>query len=562
MITTAESAESDHQNLIDALLTDQQRLTAVEKFAQRHQHAVAPLQEDRYRDLIPLTQPNQGQQYAFEVDLDDCSGCKACVAACHNLNGLEEEELWRDVGMLVGGSAEAPTMQHVTTACHHCIEPACLEGCPVDAYDKDLVTGIVRHLDDQCIGCQYCIFKCPYDVPKFSSSKGIVRKCDMCSDRLAVGEAPACVQSCPTQAIRIRVVDQSAALAAVESNQFLPGAPDPDYTIPTTVYKTSRSLPRNLLPGDYHTARPQHAHWPLVMMLVLTQLSVGAFVVEQLPAAWFGGVSVDQPWQPIRLIAALLLGFVGLGAAVLHLGRPLYAFRALMGLRKSWLSREILAFNLFAGAASAYVVAALLGDTVPAWLESGLGVAAAITGAAGVYCSAMIYIDTRRPFWNAMNTGVKFLLTSLLLGLPLSLLISLATAGWSSEHRLADVMQGSGAGMLRWLIVVSVCKLLFEASIFLHLRERRHSPLKRTALLLSGDLSMTVLRRCFFGVVGGVALPLTLLGESVLAPESGFHPLFLGMLAVFAFLLCGAGEVLERRLFFSAVVAPKMPGAA
>jgi len=83
-----------------------------------------------------------------------------------------------------------------------------MDGCPVLAYDKDETTGIVRHLDDQCIGCQYCILKCPYDVPKYSESRGIVRKCDMCHDRLSVGEAPACVQACPNEAIRIITVNQ------------------------------------------------------------------------------------------------------------------------------------------------------------------------------------------------------------------------------------------------------------------------------------------------------------------------------------------------------------------
>ena len=48
---------------------------------------------------------------------------------------------------------------------------------------------VVRHLDDQGIGCSYCIMKCPYDVPKFSERLGIVRKCDMCANRLAAGEA-------------------------------------------------------------------------------------------------------------------------------------------------------------------------------------------------------------------------------------------------------------------------------------------------------------------------------------------------------------------------------------
>ena len=162
------------------------------------------------------------------MDLDACTGCKACVTACHSLNGLDDGEIWRSVGLLHGGTPDAPAQQTVTTACHHCLEPACLKGCPVKAYEKDPVTGIVKHLDDQCIGCQYCTLMCPYDAPKYSKSRGIVRKCDMCSDRLAHGEAPACVQACPNEAIAISLVDRADAIQAAEASTFLPGTPAPE----------------------------------------------------------------------------------------------------------------------------------------------------------------------------------------------------------------------------------------------------------------------------------------------------------------------------------------------
>src|SRR5438046_5333264 len=123
-------------SLIDSYLAQQRELTAVERFSHTHDSG-PPAQEKYYRDLIPLTLPQPGQQFAFEVDLDSCTGCKSCVTACHNLNGLDEEETWRSVGMLVGGTTQQPVMQHVTTACHHCLEPACLQGCPVNAYEKD-----------------------------------------------------------------------------------------------------------------------------------------------------------------------------------------------------------------------------------------------------------------------------------------------------------------------------------------------------------------------------------------------------------------------------------------
>ncbi len=330
--TSVDTLAAARPSVLEGLLADQQSLTAVERFAQRHASAEDSAMADRYRDLIPLSRPGPGEQYAFEVDLDACSGCKACVAACHNLNGLETHELWRHVGVLYGGDDHVPVLQHVTTACHHCLEPACLNGCPVKAYDKDPQTGIVRHLDDQCIGCQYCVFMCPYDVPRYSTAKGIVRKCDMCHDRLAVGEAPACVESCPNQAIRIRAVSIESIEAQCRTGQFLPTAPDSRITLPSTTYKSRRALPSNMVPADYFSTEPDHSHLALVVMLVLTQMSVGAVLLGQ--------ALVWGPWaepltrsaiRPVFATVSAILGLVGMSAAVFHLGRPLYAYRASWG---------------------------------------------------------------------------------------------------------------------------------------------------------------------------------------------------------------------------------------
>ena len=79
-------------SLIASLLTEQGDLSAVERFAQFHEYSDEPLQGRYYSALIPASPPGPGQQLAFEVDLDRCSGCKACVAACHALNGLDDGE--------------------------------------------------------------------------------------------------------------------------------------------------------------------------------------------------------------------------------------------------------------------------------------------------------------------------------------------------------------------------------------------------------------------------------------------------------------------------------------
>ena len=561
--------------LVDRCLAEQQ-VTAAVRFAQTHEAAPdgRPALASRYSALMPTAPPAPGQQYAFDVDLDACSGCKSCVAACHALNGLEEQESWRDVGLLHGGSQRLPVVQHVTTACHHCLDPACMHACPVDAYEKDPVTGVVKHLDDQCFGCQYCTLACPYEAPKYSRAKGIVRKCDMCSDRLADGEAPACVQSCPNGAIAIRVVDVEQVVEESETNLFVPGAPEPSLTLPTTAYRTARVLPRNMVPADYHTVRPERAHWPLVAMLALTQLSVGAFLVERLLEIAVAG-PLAAGIRPVHSASALVFGLLALSVSVLHLGRPRYAYRAVLGLRHSWLSREILAFGAFAGLAMLYAVWSWPGAAV--WLErwglgaawdtgggagSWLGWGVALSGTAGVLCSVMVYAYTKRDLWNGPATACRFLLTTAVLGfaaawLPLLLIV---VAGRDPSLAVAAVDR-YGTLLCQGLIAASAAKLLFEAMLFRHLAARSTTSLKRTARLMTGALSNVTLARFAAGLLGGIAVPaLLLLSRVPTHPEHGQDVVF-AVLVGMLFVACLAGEALERYLFFAAVASPRMPGS-
>lgn len=544
------------QTLVEALLAEQQDLSAVERFSQVHDSVDGHFQAKHYRSLLPTSPPGPGEQYAFEVDLDRCSGCKSCVTACHTLNGLDEDETWREVGLLHGGTAELPFLQHATTACHHCLEPACMSACPVKAYEKHPETGIVKHLDDQCIGCQYCVFACPYDVPKYNSRLGIVRKCDLCSQRLAVGEAPACVQACPHQAIRISVATHKEILANCETDTFLPGAPEAAITIPSTNYKTARAWPRNLLPADYYSVKREHAHWPLIVMLVLTQLSAGAFLIELVLRTAFGSEALAFA-HTLLSASALAFGFIALGASVLHLGRPRYAWRAVLGLRTSWLSREILAFGLFALLAVAY--SALTWQTTgPAGhFEKALGVVAGGCGIAGVICSVMVYAVTHRVFWNAVPTAFKFSLTTAVLGAAASITISLVAACCSATAHPSDVMTAYGRPLCVVLAISTTVKLLAEVTVFRHLRQKQASPMRRSAVLMRGELSAVVQSRFILGFVGGIALPGMLLQIGLSSETSR---LLIGLVAGASFIACLAGEVLERYLFFTAVAQPKMPG--
>ena len=510
-----------------------------------HQHERNEIAGKRFQKLLPFSVPTRGQQYAFEVDLDKCSGCKACVTACHALNGLDDGEAWRETGLLVSDDWRNPFQQVVTTACHHCVDPGCLNGCPVLAYEKDPLTGIVRHLDDQCIGCQYCVMKCPYEAPKYSPARGIVRKCDMCSDRLLAGEAPACVQACPSEAIRITVVEKGMtnvqrpmSKKAPSSSFFLPASPDPRITLPTTRYVGKRALPVSLKAADHEVLRPQPPHWPLVFMLVLTQMGAGLFVFAFALESLLPANAVK-----VQALAALASLCAGLAASVLHLGRPLGAWRAFLGLRRSWLSREIVAFGISVPFAVAYT-----------FLPEGrtfTGIATVITSFAGVFCSAMVYHDTSREYWTLAMTGPKFFGTTFLLGAAGSMLACLGAVGAAPSF------------LLLALVVVRMCgcfvKLRAEKPVMSARDRDDFSELHKSALLLSGRFGIHGRIRVACGIAGGVCFPALLAIHALPAGSDPDSSLRLGLVAA-GIPLSLTAEFIERWLFFAAVQPTKMPG--
>ncbi|MFK7897792.1 MAG: DmsC/YnfH family molybdoenzyme membrane anchor subunit [Myxococcota bacterium] len=587
-------AWSPDTRLVDLLLEEQQTLSAVDVFSAAHD--ALPHDRSHYETLIPSRLPEIAEQFAFRVDLDACTGCKACVTACHSLNGLEEEETWRNVGLIEtlpdAAASGIAHQQTVTTACHHCEDPACMAGCPVQAYEKDETTGIVRHLDDQCIGCRYCQLTCPYDVPKYSERLGIVRKCDMCHDRLGAGEAPACVQGCPNQAISISIVATGEASNRVhaEGAALLPvvdGAmPSSALTRPSTEYVSVRALAEPLYPAQLASASPSEGHTPLAIMLVLTQMSIGTLTLSSLwtliqPDVFGGGTGAQAAVQgallhAVALSLATVIGFAGLGASILHLGRPQWAFRAFLGLRTSWMSREIIVLGgyagLLAGACSlAWLDWAIQSERIaplfPGLSEIALGASllASLTGLLGLFCSVQIYAVTGRPLWRFDRTAIRFGSTALLLGSgAFALALLLASAVAESTPTSTAQIRAAATLLSSAIAAFALLKMAAESGPLIHARrEKNHeapqSPesiaLERTRLLLTSSLAGAQKKRRLFGI--GAALGCFALGAATL-PLNGPLGLSAGIAGL---LLAGlvAGELIERSLFFRGEAMPAMP---
>jgi formate dehydrogenase iron-sulfur subunit len=274
-----------------------------------------------------------------------------------------------------------------------------------------------------------------------------------------------------------------------------------------------------------------------VILLVLSQLAIGASVAAL----------VVKPALPM-LLGAFAVGLVAMIAGSLHLGQPLKAWRSFLGWRKSWFSREVIAFGGFVSMVAAAAGAKVWSSGFSRFglpeggtpnLGNCLALAAALAGLSTVVCSAMIYVDTRREYWNALRSFAKFFGTTLLLGL--------AATGLVLPSKTAFAL----------LALVAVAKLVFENQIFVHLVEVEtpaQTPLNKTARLLAGELNGFVRARIAFGLLGGVVLPLI----GLLQLAAGTTPAT--ALAAVLLVLCVAGELIERYLFFTAVVTQKMPG--
>lgn len=148
------------------------------------------------------------------VDLTKCIGCGSCTVACNLWNGLGFGEEKPDMNLQrklndknwtvvnsheINDEQQQPVWRFVKQQCFHCQEPACVSACFSKALQKD-ENGAVVYYPHLCVGCRYCMVACPFDIPKYEWDKSfpLVTKCQMCSTRMAEGEAPACVAVCPT----------------------------------------------------------------------------------------------------------------------------------------------------------------------------------------------------------------------------------------------------------------------------------------------------------------------------------------------------------------------------
>ena len=202
----------------------------------------------------PGSVPGKGMQRELEVcklmDTTTCIGCKACEVACVEWNDLPFEQTtfdntyqtmpdtrwnyWQlikfhEVKKNNDGSlsefSDSDSSDNLMwifrkDQCMHCADPGCLRACPADGAIVQYTNGIVDFQQENCIGCQYCVAGCPFNIPKFNQTTKKVYKCTLCSDRVGQGLEPACIKSCPTGCLQFGTKEDMKRVAEERTKQL------------------------------------------------------------------------------------------------------------------------------------------------------------------------------------------------------------------------------------------------------------------------------------------------------------------------------------------------------
>jgi Fe-S-cluster-containing dehydrogenase component/DMSO reductase anchor subunit len=265
-----------------------------------------------------------------------CVDCGACIASCILENGWNFQP--RSVYRINPEAAIFSSILSISMACNHCEKPACMEGCPAAAFSRDQGTSAVIINDEKCLGCNYCKWNCPYDAPKTDPAGGLIGKCNLCLPSMNEGLIPACASACPTGALKYDTIseltesiwpDLSIQTKLNPALEIKAESGDTGLKIvPAAIFSQEGPVLKNI-------DKSVSGEWSLIAFSFLATLSVSLLISAFPP----GKIPDFRIILPLILLSGIF--------SLFHIKKKCRAWRSLLNVTRSPLSREILLYLVY-----------------------------------------------------------------------------------------------------------------------------------------------------------------------------------------------------------------------
>jgi Fe-S-cluster-containing dehydrogenase component len=247
------------------------------------------------------------KKWYFIIDVEKCENCQNCFLACkdefvgntwtgYSAAQPDHGHKWMNVLKVERGQFPLIDVGYLPTPCMHCDDAPCIKAAKNGAIYKR-PDGIVIIDPDKAKGQKNVVTACPYNAIWWNDELDIPQKCTLCAHLLDEGwDKSRCVQSCPTGALSMKLVEENAISKIIASEKLEFYLPERK-TNPCVLYKNLYRFTKCFIGGTVAVklnGKEECAEGARVTLLNSAREKIGEFVTDNFGDFKFDNLDQDS----------------------------------------------------------------------------------------------------------------------------------------------------------------------------------------------------------------------------------------------------------------------------